>query len=195
MCILAFVLILTCGSAFAQTSPIGKGSKMVLGDLLFSSMGGDLHEEDGDRVTVIQLNPSAGYFVSRGIACGGNLFLTRQSAGNTSNTTWGIGPLLMYFIGGNQPKTTAKGATYPFLAASFLYTRSIMKMEWYGEKDEFKASGTMVGLGAGICHMLSNTVALMVQASYQIDNMKPEEEDSESGNQLGIRVGIASFLH
>jgi hypothetical protein len=194
--ILALALVFLCGSALAQSFPTDKDSKIVSGSFAFSSMGGDLYEsgEDGDRMTSIQFYPSVSYFVTPGFALGGKLILERLSQGDDGFTTWGIGPQLLYFIGGNQPKVTVKGATYPYFGAAFLYTSSTVKMELLGETEESTTSGTIISFGGGICNMLSNTVGLTVEASYEIDNMKPEEGDSQSGNKFNILAGIVAFL-
>ena len=53
----------------------------------------------------------------------------------------------------------------------------------------------MFRFGGGILHMLSESVGLFGEAAYSIDNMKPEDEDSESGNQFNIIAGLAFFLY
>ena len=111
--ILVLPLIFLCGSAFAQSFPTDKGSKMVSGSFSFSSMGGDLYEEDGDRIMLIQFTPSVSYFTEPGFAFGGKLMLLRYSIGDHSLTAWSIGPQLLYFLGENKPKVAVKGAIYP----------------------------------------------------------------------------------
>jgi len=191
VCTLAVMLVVICSSAFAQSFPTDKGSKMILGGFAFSNAGGDLYEVDGDRMTSIQVNPSVSYFVIPGLALGGKFLLQYASQGKASMTTWGIGPQVMYFVGGNQPKSTVKGTTYPYLGAAFFYTRSTFKDE--DGKDTI--SGTMISLGGGMLHMLSKTVGLFGEAGYQIDNMKPEDGDSASGNKFNIVAGFTFFLY
>ena len=186
------MLIVACGSAFAQSFPTDKGSKIVAGEFAFSSAGGDLYENsDGDRLTTIELDPFISYFLTPGLALGGNFLLERMSQGDWSLTTWGIGPRLIYFIGGSQPISTVKGKTYPFLDAAFLYIKNTFKYD----SDESSSLGTMIRFGGGILHMLSDSVGLFGEAVYSIDSIKPEDGDSESGNQFNIAAGFTFFLY
>lgn len=191
VCAVTFTLVVVCGSSFAGSFPTDKGSAMVAGGFVFSSAGGNLYEEDGDRSTLIQFNPAINYFVTPGFAVGGKLLFARMSLGDESSTIWGIGPAVMYFFGGNAPKPTVKGTTYPYLGASFAYIHST---EDYGDED-FSLSGTTIAFGGGIVHMLSKTVGLFGELNYQIDNLKPEEGDSESGDKFNIGAGFTFFLY
>ena len=49
------ITLFTSGMILAQSSPTDKGSKMIAGELAFSSASGDLYENsDGDGVTSIE---------------------------------------------------------------------------------------------------------------------------------------------
>jgi hypothetical protein len=198
MCIFLPILAVICSSAFAQSFPTNKGSVMVYGSFAYSSAGGHLYEDDGDRLSTLQFNPSVSYFVTPGLALGGKFLLSRTSQGDASLTGFGIGPHLLYFIGGNKPKDKVKGTTYPYLGTTFLYSRATA-----GEDDEdLTISGTMFSFGFGVCHMLSNSVGLVGEAAYQIDNMTvkwedwegEEEEESESGDKFNLVAGFVVFL-
>ena len=165
-----------------------KGNAIVSGSFSFSSMGGTFSEEDKKRFTRIQLNCSYNYFVTPGLALGGELMLERYSA-NISETTWGVGPQLLYFIGGDQPKMTVKGTTYPFFSAAILYQTTKVDLEnapltWVYNPSPI----TMIRFGGGISHMLSNTVGLIVKATYQTDNAK-----KRTGDAFNISVGVIGF--
>ena len=193
-----FVFIVT--STFAQDYPVDKGSKMILGGITFSSMGGDLYENsDGDRATMIEIMPSIGFFVAPGFAIAGDLLYNRTSQGDDSKTTLGIGPKLIYVIGANTKPATIKGTTYPYLGASFMYLHSTSKYTWGGyeeETEEYTTTGTAILLGGGILNMISNSLGLFVELGYQMDNLKPEDADkSTSGNKINIRIGITGFLY
>lgn len=191
VCTLAITVVIVCGTTFAASFPTDKGSVMVAGAFSFENEGGNLHEEDGDRVTKIEFMPVFLYFVTPGLGLGGILYFDRTAHGDKSATGLGIGPHLIYFIGGNKPKSTVKGTTYPFVRASFLYLRYTRD---YGYKD-ITFSGTQISFGGGIIHMLSETVGLHGGAEYQIANMKPEEGDSERGDCFSIDAGFAVFLY
>lgn len=191
LCALGLTLVVFSGTAFAQSFPTDKGSMILMGGFAFSSAGGDLYENrDGDRFMSIQFDPSLSYFVTPGLALGGQFSLERDSQGDYTATTWGIGPRLAYFVGGNQPRASAKGTTLPYVGVSFLYLNS--SVDWNGDDS---ASGTMIGFGIGFLNMLTNTVGFFGEAGYQIDNMEPEDGDSESGNQITAGLGITAFIY
>ena len=192
MCTFTLTLIFVFGSAFAQSYHPDKGSKIITGEFSFSSGGGDLYKNsDGDRLTTIELDPCISYFLTPGLALGGNFLLLRVSQGDMGETAWGIGPRLMYFIGGNKSISTGKGTTYPFLDAAFIYIKSSSK----GASYELSSSRIRIKLGGGIFHMLSDSVGLFGEVAYNIDRVKPEDGDSESGNQFNIVAGFAFFLY
>ena len=204
---ITLLLVLFVGTSFSQDFPTDKGSKIVFGNVAFSSMGGDLYENsDGDRSTTIMATPSLTYFVSPGLAIGGKGLFNRSAQGDDSQTTLGIGPHIIFFIGGNKKPSTIKGTTYPYLGAAFLYMRSTYKSTWEDydpwsgsttkETSESTTSGTAISLGFGIMHMLSNTIGLTGEFAYEIDNLKHEDADkSTSGNKFNILVGISAFLY
>ena len=192
MCIFALSLIFSFGSAFAQSYHTDKGSKIIAGEFSFSSGGGDLYENsDGDRLTTIEMDTFISYFLTPGLALGANFLLIKTAQGDLSATAWGIGPRLMYFIGGNKSISTGKGKIYPFLDAAFLYIKSTSK----GASYELSSSRTRIKFGGGILHMLSESVGLFGEAAYNIDSEKPEDGDSERGNQFNIVAGLAFFLY
>ena len=190
-CLPIVLLLFFCGSVFAQDFPTNTGSFLLSGSFTFSSAGGDLYEFDGDRMMLIQFDPSFSYFVIPGLALGGKLMFEKASQGDYGTTAWGIGPQLLFFIGGTQPKDSFKGTIYPFIGASFIYTKSTIT--YMGE--DFSISGTMINLGGGLNFMLSNSVGLIMTTNYEIDNMTPEDGESMSGNQFNIGVGIVAFLY
>ena len=198
VCITVFVLVLFCSSVSADTSPIYKGRKMLLGSLAFSNSGGDLYEDiSGDRQTSIVGSASGGYFVVSNLALGAELSLMRTSYGEQSSTGWGIGPQMLYFIGSAEPKADFEGTVYPFLRAAFLYTRDTTETEFLEEIEEttssFTTNTTTVSLGGGICVMVSDTLGVILEADYEIDSMKPEGGDSISGNSFQVFARIVAF--
>ena len=119
--LLLFVFVVT--SVFAQEYPVDKGSKMVLGGITFSSIGGDLYENsDGDRATYINVMPSFGYFVIPGLAIGADLLYDRTSQGDDTENTLGIGPKVIYAIGANKTPEKIKGTikAFPLTITIFL---------------------------------------------------------------------------
>ncbi|MEE4311168.1 MAG: hypothetical protein V2J62_04810 [candidate division KSB1 bacterium] len=179
------ITLFTSGLILAQSSPIDKGSKIIAGELAFSSASGDLYENsDGDGVTSIEADPFFAYFIAPGLAVGANLLFESESQGDYSQSGWGIGPRVIYFIGSNGP-------TYPYVDVSFLY----MSGSWDTGENDYSWSGNMIRFGGGVMHMITSSVGLFGGVAYSIDSMKPEDGDSESGSQFHIAGGLAVFLH
>ena len=187
-------------NSFAQNSPIDKGSVIISGNFTFSSAGGELYEHpDGDRLTTIEFDPAANFFVGSGFAIGARLLFERVTYGDNYNrTTWGGGPEINYFFNISQEKSEAKGTTYPFLQAGFFYTNNYYHS--FGDS-EYNYIGTKIRIGAGIAHMISRSVAIAGLVAYDIEKEKGDRiaffktEDTESGNQYGIYAGLIIFLY
>src|SRR5690606_33508685 len=78
------LLLLAPSLVQAQSYAIDKGSLMIGGTAGFSSTGG---EGTDDRLTQILINPSLQYFVTRGLAFGGEVTLQHFSRGDSEATT------------------------------------------------------------------------------------------------------------
>lgn len=163
------LLLLAPSLVQAQSYAIDKGSLMIGGTAGFSSTGGDGSD---DRLTQIFINPSLQYFVTRGLAFGGDVAVQHFSQGDGGSTTYGVGPAVTYFFGGDERPV------YPYLSGSVQLLR--------GHDDE-----TSVGYGAsaGAIMMLMDAVGLDGSIYYQTT-----EDDDFSRNTFGLAVGIAAFV-
>jgi hypothetical protein len=192
--VFVFILsVFTFNTLYSQSYPIDKGSKLISGSFAFTSAGGDLYaNSDDERVTTIMLNGSFGYFVSKGFNIGGKLLFNRQSQGDNSTTTWGVGPSVSYFFGDENSKV------YPFIGGTFLYNKTTLKSKYnygyYEVEEEYDYSGTTLAFGGGVCYMLSSAVGLFTEINYQIDNVDFEGH-SFSGNKVNFMIGINAFLY
>ena len=191
---IAVVMVaLFLGQAVGQDYPIDRGSSIVGGAFAFSSMGGDLYEAQGGRTTVAAASADLSYFVSPGVALGGVFALARTSVGSSTSLSWGIGPQGTLFIGaGSRPQIV--GTIYPFFQIGVIYQRGSSD-EYYEDQD---FSGTTISLGGGFVRMFSRDVGLSVEMTYDIDNMSFESYDgeySESGNKIGIGIGLVFFRY
>jgi len=187
--------------AFGQQYPTDKGSKMLLGEVSFTSQSGDLYENsDGDGSTTLSIRPSFGVFIVPGFAIAGDLIYDRTAQANVSYTVFGIAPKVTYFIGGNKKPAAIKGSTLPFVGLGFGYVSHTSKSTWENwassqEALESTTNGTVIVLGGGILHMLSGSLGMVGELNYQMDKLKPEEGDSVSGNVFMLRIGITGFLY
>lgn len=182
-CIVALALLAGLASpALAQGYAIDKGAWVLDGTVSLTSQGGELYENSqGDRLTSLSLAPSVLYFVVPGLAIGGSLNLGYAAQGDNSATTIGVGPEIAYFFG--APESTV----YPFVDGSVGY----FSLNTEGAD----ASGITFEAGAGIAAMLSPSVALIIQATYNIANVSVDQvNETFSGNQFGLQMGVAAFL-
>jgi len=182
--------------ALAGDFPTDRGSLILGGGFSFSSTGGELYEVDGERKVAVKFSPSVRYFVIPGVAVGGSFFFSRNSEGDIDITSWGVGPYLAYFLGRNQPDARVKGATYPFIDASFLYLKSSSEKRLSPRSQvEVRLRGTGICFGFGLCHMISDTVGLLGKASYEMDRLKLEGGASQNGDSFKVVWGITAFLY
>lgn len=184
-------IALTAGSATAaRNSAMDVGSAIVSGHFIFSSAGGDLYEFDGSRQTFIQFDPSFSFFFYPGLAAGGSLLVERLSQGSASMTTWGLGPQMVYFVGGNRYRPRLRGMTYPYLSTSFFFTSTSYSDDVF----DSTTSGVMLSFSGGVMHMLSETIGVSGEINYQLDWRTPEGGSSLSGNTFNIGGGLTAFL-
>jgi len=194
----AIMFLVLNSNSMAQISPVGKGSVIISGNFSFSSAGGELNENsDGDRLTTIEFDPAANFFVSPGLAVGGKLLFSRSSQGDENSTTWGIGPEINYFFHNSEEISEAAGETYPFIQAGFYYSSSVYNVSSFSGIMNISQIVTKIRFGVGVAHMISNAVAITCLAAYDIDNekIKDHEELPGSGNQYGIYAGLLIFLY
>jgi hypothetical protein len=175
-------------SAFPAESPIDKGSIMVGGGGAFSSLGGKLYENGGDRATLFLVYPSLSFFPARGVAVGGQLLLGSLSQGGYSANISAIGPKLAYHFGAGKGDRHGKGRTYPYLAASVLFGQVS------ADDGDDKLTGTMLTIGGGINYMVANSIGLSAEMNYRSDTLKNGHDRSESGQSINVMVGFSLFL-
>lgn len=168
--------------ALGQDYATDKGAWILGGSVSYASDGGELYENaEGDRLNTALVNPRALYFVSPGLAIGGQVVVQHTSQGDASFTTLGLGPEVAYYFGG--PESTV----YPFVAGNVAYATI--------SSDGFDASGFGFGFGAGAAFMLSRSVALTAGGEYTIDNLSVDQVDeSFTGNSFRLELGVSAFL-
>lgn len=177
--LLTFIILLFFLStqSFAQADyAVDKGSFIIGGSASFSSFGGDIRGDD--RVSIISINPLLGYFVIPNLAIGGTFSYTSYSWDDESNSSFGLGPSVAYFIGDQNSKT------YPFIGGSFIYTSD--------DDDYTKTDFRFTG---GAAFMIAKNVAVTGSVYYMMESLKYEgAEESISGNTFGIELGITAFV-
>lgn len=171
--VLVTFLLVVPTMASAQEFAIDRGAVGFGGTVSFFNRSGDLYADSN----TLQVNPMALYFVGTGLAIGAEAELVHRSWSDDSDTDYSVGPVAAYFFG------DAESTSYPFVGASVQYV------------DVSGRSGFGYGVAAGIVYMLSSHVGLVTQASFNILSLEDEFfDETETGNTLGLEVGLNAFL-
>jgi hypothetical protein len=195
---LVVLVVLAASMLSAQQYPTDKGSKIVNGGLAYSNAGGDLYEEDKDRVISLAVTPSLSAFVAPGIALGAKAAYAHSAVGDASSSLIGFGPHLALFFTGMQKPAKSEGTTFPYLGAAFLYNIIHSKYTSYtytysGYKESkvsHSKNGTTFSFSMGIMHMVTRTLAANVEIAYQVDSIK-----GNSGNKINFVIGFSGVLY
>lgn len=162
-----------------------KGSNMFGIVAGIVNAGGDLYEDDeGNSSTTLLIMPGMAHFLWSNLGLGGDLLILNSKQGETGLSTLGIGPKAMYFFGGPGSKAL------PYFTCGVYYVTNTID---HG-KDAETSSGTRLKFGGGASIMLTDHLGLLMEAAYNLDNLKTEgEKESESGNMLIICMGLSGF--
>ncbi len=196
LAVLASLILIAANPSAAATDPVSKGSKMIGGQFLLSSSGGDLYEVNNKRVTLLEMNPYLGVFVSDGFNFGGTFAIRRYSSDDETNTSFGIGPRIAYFFRQGS-RHEVRGSTYPFIGLAVMYKR-ITYDDADRESYDVTFSGFSFAFGGGLVYMFSRQVGISFEANYEIDNLDVDVDgysDSESGDSFNVLAGIACFIY
>jgi len=172
---------------------IDKGSMAIGGTASFSMSGGDLYKDaDDNSETSFSLAPMALYFVIPNLAVGGEVSFGRDSQGDYSNTSYGIGPKVLYAFGKQE------SMTYPYLSAGFGYLSHTTNNTYNDVEYESKTTGTSIKVAGGVFLMPGQQhLGINIEAGYVMDSLKGDEDNAESvsGNQIVVNVGLIGFLN
>jgi hypothetical protein len=173
--------------AFAQASPIGKGSWIISGTAGVNSQ----HFDGSDQTsTTVFVAPNALYFVAPGLAIGGQVSLGYGTNPSNTTTSFGIGPSIRYFFADQHAKTL------PFASAT-------VSPQWTSAdpKGATLASSSTHGLGiegtAGMTFLLVPHVGVTGEAYYDHSSMSGDVGSlhvTQSGYSIGVRFGVTAFV-
>lgn len=184
--VVLFALVSIPTMLMGADSPVDKGSLLLGGGALFSTMGGDLYESGDDGITILVLAPAVGTFVARGFSLGSQFILATASQGDDNITAYGIGPRVAYYF--SKPDTgVPKGKVFPYLSATFMWG----KLE---TDDEDSVTLKSLNLGGGFTYMVSNSIGLYSELSYRTDSLEAENDDSDSGSSFNVMIGFSLFI-
>ena len=176
---------LFCSLCFGAEYATDKGSNMFGITAGYINASGDLYEDEkGNSSSTFLIMPSVAHFVVRNFGFGGDVLLFHYGQGDEGESLLGLGPKVMFFFGGKETKS------YPYLTLGFYYVTNTID---YGTHD-YTTSGTRLKFGGGTSIMIANHLGLLMEASYNLDNLKGEHaKKSESGNMFIISMGLAGF--
>jgi hypothetical protein len=178
---LFFVFSLTSG-VFPQEYASDKGAFFFSVSGGFTSQGGDLYENDGNRLNTLMLSPSIHLFIVRHLFIGQVLTFTRQSMGEEHVTTFGIGPALGFAFSG------AHSRHIPYVTIGINYCST--------EDENVGAIGTDVKVGGGVIFTLKDHFGVGVESGYHIRHRTDEEGNHfQSGNIFSIGISMVGLCY
>jgi hypothetical protein len=173
--VLSLILAMPAYAA-AQVPALEKGSWLIGGSASFTSeaLG------DDDRVTYISIAPRGQYFLTRGLALGGVVSLSRASFDDATTTSWAAGPAASYYF-------VQEGAVQPFVSGSATFGGQ--------ETDSSDTDRSFVAweAGAGLLLLLNDAVGLDARLFYtrQDTDLGGIETDRD---RYGLDIGVSAFV-
>jgi outer membrane protein len=138
---------------------------------------GSYQDQGSNRSFSLDLAPSGGYFVADNLLIGARLPLGFDRSRNygfgypnpaspltMTTTSYGLGPLVRYYVG--------EGKAKPYVGASFTYGRSATRREQGTQLLEQKASYTQLSPTLGVAYFFTRNVALNAGVSYDISRYR-----------------------
>jgi hypothetical protein len=164
----------------AQQYAVDRGVWQVSGSAGFQSSETEIEGQSLGRSTTISLVPSVMYFVSAGLAVGGELGLARSSFRGNTQTLIGVGPAATYYFG------RSARTWYPFIGASVSVSRN--HPESGDDLTEWRYKG-----GGGLLFLLSTAVGVNSELFYETGRQTSDGETAK-GNRYGLAFGISAFV-
>lgn len=179
------IFVLFNSFCFGADYALDKGANMFGMTANYINAAGELYENKGESFTGILLMPHTVRFFRRNLGLGGDLLVLLTGQGDNKLVTLGVGPKIMYFFGGKDKKS------HPYLTSGFYYLRNDIEYDDL----ELHQSGTRFKIGLGVNSMLASHLGLLLEVSYNLDNLKEEDkEKSDSGSMLIVSMGLAGFI-
>lgn len=171
----------------AQGSPVGKGSWIISGSAGISSQKVD--GADGS-ITVVNLAPSALYFVAPGLAIGGAVSFGYFTTPQSSSTSFGVGPSIRYYFADKAAKTL------PFVSATVAPTWQSSDPK--GSTVPSTSSNNLSVEGTiGFTHLLVPHVGITGEAYYNHLSLNSDRGTlhvDQSAYTIGVRFGLTAFV-
>lgn len=163
-------------ATIALSSVIFANAQTDKGDWM---VGGGVGLNTSRNNTVIDLSPSAAYFVANNFAVGGNFKLAYSKEGLIKTTTFGLGPWMRYYF--------TQADVRPVIQGNFDFISRKTKVNNTSSTN----NGTHFFLGAGAAAFLSSHVSLDILAGY--DHTKFNSLEGSGG--FALNIGFQVYLH
>jgi hypothetical protein len=173
----ALLAAITASPAVAQVAALSAGSVQIGGQATFNIQDND---DGAGNVTSLTLSPSAQFFVSTGLALGGEVRLGYTSVGDFDAWTYGVGPAITYYF-------VREGNTHPFLRGSARYMRFSIS-----DNDDEDQSITGVRATAGLLFLLTQSVGIDAGLYYDYSDGSGDIDFNETN--YGLALGISAFV-
>ncbi len=177
--ILLLALFFLFTSVLLPQSNIPQGTLNLAGSLSFSTTSSDGLD---DNLNQLLLSPQVGYFFIDNVSLSLLIQYASNSRGDYSNTQWGLGPSLRYYLPLDK--------VYPFLELSYLYSK-------YIEIEDYVRNENIYIISGGLDYFLNENVAIESNLSYTFENFKlPEiyEDRDQIQNTFRIGIGLNIFI-
>jgi opacity protein-like surface antigen len=193
------LLLVSASPALAQRvvpPAIDRGSLVIGGGASISRTSNSIStdgqgEVDGVDVTAVSINPSLLYFVRPGLAIGGEAGFGYSDFGESSSTSFTVGPALRAYFARGETRTL------PYVGVSL----QLGRVSFDDEADVDDSPGvTVFGVEgtAGITWLLSRQVGILGEAFVNRRQQSAENalgrDVDQTATGFGVRFGVAAFL-
>lgn len=168
-----FTFLLAIASVTMLSAQIQKGSVLLGGTVGFNNIS-----VDGNSVTVVNISPSAGFFLNNRFAIGSSLdFSLLFNDGGSNSTTLGLVPFARYYFNG-----AGKARIFGQADAGFQVD--------FSDGSSGDPLGVF-GLSIGADFFLNDYVAIEATLGYQ----RQQDFQAEAGlNNIGLNIGVSAFI-
>jgi hypothetical protein len=198
-CFLIVAICLPFSSIDAHS--LHKGNILLGGDISYSfangeaNVGSSYNGIENPGATIINVNPSVGYFTSDGLMPGFGILYSYESQSDISSHKLGPKLFITYYIGN---KSMDQNRVFGFVGISGYYLRQIYRVEFYDpsvtpELESFYSNTGGAGLYGGIEYFVVSNISIYGKANFIMDLNKP---DAIWGNRMNLQTGkqfIISF--
>jgi len=183
-----------------------QGHWKVGGGITYENNGGALYmgyddygNEIHGRANLLEISPSMGYFIFKGLCVGTDLLFQWQHNGPINYTGYGLSPYVEYYFGSQEGKSkitpyvgiegyfmrAQSNLSYPSISA----TRVISNDVWSRNLSYYGYGGDV---GGNL--LLTSCVGVFCEVNFLLEYSKPDNRPSVGGNSLGSKVGLNIFL-